>query len=509
MSPTARLPGVLPWACLLLLCTTTAGTAANDERRPPNVLFILADDLGWTDLGCYGSSFYETPNVDRLSEEGVRFVNGYAACPVCSPTRASLMTGKYPARLGLTAHIGDAQPDNWKRNSPLIPPRYLGHLPLDEVTIAEQFHDAGYATFHAGKWHLGGSDRYWPEYQGFDGNVGGWLQGGPFGGKQYFSPYGNPRIVDGPPGEHLPDRLARECVRFIESHRHKPFFACLSFYSVHVPLVAKAELEAKYRQKLAQMPPIAEDAIYTTDLDGKTRVRQVHSHATYAAMIESMDDAVGRVLKALDDLKLADNTIVVFTSDNGGLSTGDRGISADQGWPTSNAPLRNGKGWMYEGGIRVPLIVRSPDCKAGAVSKTVVTSTDFYPTLLEMAGVAVASDLAIDGVSIASAIEGAPLDRGPVFWHYPHYGNQGGRPAAAVRAGDWKLIEWYGENELELFDLANDIGETTNVAQAQPAIFENLRSTLQHWRERMDAKLPTPNQNFVPNDAARVSRRAE
>ena len=271
-------------------------TAEENVRHHPNVLFILVDDLGWKDLGCYGSSFYETPNVDRLAGQSIRFVNGYASCPVCSPTRASVMTGKYPARLGLTAHIGDAQPKTWKRNTKMVPAEYHDHLPLTETTIAESFHDAGYATFHAGKWHLGNSDSHWPEYHGFDINIGGWSQGGPFGGKQYFSPYGNPRIADGPPGEHLPDRLANETVRFIESHHRKPFFAMLSFYSVHVPLVAREDLRQKYARK---RNPFAETESPIYRQDGTTRVRQVQEHAIYAAMVDAMDQAVGKVLKRL------------------------------------------------------------------------------------------------------------------------------------------------------------------------------------------------------------------
>ena len=308
-------------SCLLLVWLGHRGHSA--EQAAPNIVFFLVDDLGWTDVGCFGSKFYETPNIDRLAREGMTFVNGYASCPVCSPTRASLMTGKYPARLGLTAHIGDAQPHQWGRKTPLIPAPYLDHLPLEETTIAEALRSAGYATFLAGKWHLGLQDQHWPEYQGFDVNIGGWVQGGPFGGKQYFSPYGNPRLPDGPPGEHLPDRLANETARFIESHRHKPFFAMLSFYSVHVPLVAREDLRQKYERK---PNPFGETDVPIWGFDGQTRIRQVHEHPVYAAMVEAMDQAVGKVLDTLERLNLNERTIVIFTSDNGGLSTGDVGI---------------------------------------------------------------------------------------------------------------------------------------------------------------------------------------
>ncbi len=483
-----KLPALV-WS-IMVICTTCVAAAP----PPPNVLFILVDDLGWSDVGCYGSTFYETPHVDRLAREGVRFLNGYASCPVCSPTRASIMSGKYPARLGLTAHIGDAQPNGYRGNTPLVPAAYVDRLELSEATLAEAFHDAGYATFIAGKWHLGSSDRFWPEYQGFDINVGGWLQGGPFGGKQYFSPYGNPRLVDGPPGEHLPDRLATETVRFIESHRHKPFFAYLSFYSVHVPLVARKDLLDKYERKQAELAISDDDTYYR---DGETKVRAVQDLPVYAAMVDAMDQAVGKVLDALDRLELADNTIVVFTSDNGGLSTGDRGISEEQGWPTSNLPLRAGKGWLYEGGIRVPLLIKSPCCLAGSTSKTVVTSTDFYPTLLALTGLPSRPGQHVDGANVASALRGRPLDRGPVFWHYPHYGNQGGRPGAVVRAGDWKLIQWYGDDQpLELYDLTNDLGEQENLAERQIAIRNDLLRSLNAWRDNVSAKYPTRNERF-------------
>lgn len=476
---------------VLIGCSLAGNASADDPKsKRPNVVFLLADDLGWRDLGCYGSDFYETPHLDRLADQGVRFTNAYASCPVCSPSRAAVMTGKNPARIGLTAHIGDAGPDRWRRDTPLLPASYLDRLPHSETTLAESFHDAGYATMHAGKWHLG-HEPFWPEYQGFDVNVGGWSQGGPFGGKYFFSPYGNPRLPDGPEGEHLPDRLATETARFIEAHRYEPFFVHLAWYSVHVPLVARADLEEKYVAKLDDRDgPVGamRDA-----RDTKERVQQ--DHVVYAAMIEAMDQAVGKVLKALDDAGVADNTIIVFTSDNGGLATGDVGISADQGWPTTNIPLRAGKGWMYDGGIRVPLIVKAPGkSEAGRISDRVVTGTDYYATLLELADLP-AAEQAVDSESFASALIKDETPRRPVFWHYPHYGNQGGRPGGAVRDGDWKLIEWYGEDEsqavCELYNVAQDVGEANNVADIDTERRDRLLAMLRDWRASIDAKMPS------------------
>lgn len=487
-----------------LICMLLSLGALNCDAKqatPPNVLFILVDDLGWTDLGCYGSDFYETPNIDGLASSGMKFTSGYASCPVCSPTRASIMTGKYPARLGLTAHIGDPQPKHWNRDTPMLPASYVDRLPLSEVTLAEALHDAGYATFFAGKWHLGSQDKFWPEYQGFDINIGGWLQGGPFGGKQYFPPYGNPRLPDGPPGEHLPDRLATETVRFIESHRHKPFLAYLSFYSVHVPLNAREDLRQKYERK---RNPFGETDKPIWKFDNGTRVRMVHEHAVYAAMVDAMDQAVGKVLNKLDELKLTDNTIVVFTSDNGGLSTGDRGISADQGWPTSNAPLRAGKGWLYEGGIRVPLIVRAPGVThANRESNEVVTSTDFMPTILDLAGLPSLPEQHADGISIRPALQGNKLARDAVYWHYPHYGNQGGRPGGVIRQGAWKLIEWFGESNVELYNLRDDVGEQSNLADYNSPLVAELRAKLDNWRESVGAVLPKPNTKYVADATAK------
>ena len=467
------------------------GAAAQAAKGKCNFLFILADDLGWKDLGCQGSSFYDTPNLDRLAAGGTRFTSAYAACPVCSPTRASILTGRYPARLGLTDYIGGG------RNAKLITPKFLDHLPLEEVTIAEALKQAGYATFFAGKWHLG-KEGYWPENQGFDVNMGGNDRGGPYGGNKYFSPYGNPTLPDGPPGEHLPARLAVETAKFIEAHKDEPFLAYLAFYSVHTPLMARADLRKKYEQRRAERN--LDDQFGD---EGQRKVRLNQSHAVYGGMVDAMDQAVGHVLDALDRLKLADNTVVIFMSDNGGLST-------SEGSPTSNMPLRAGKGWLYEGGIREPMIVRWPGrTKPGSTCDEPVISTDFYPTMLQMAGLAAMPRQHCDGVSITPLLTppGGKIAPRALFWHYPHYGNQGGSPGGAVRLGDWKLIEFYQDSHVELYNLAEDIGEKTNLAAKMPEKADELRKMLDDWRKSVKAAMPTPNPNYGSEDNSKPRKK--
>lgn len=482
MSPTRYVATVLAMA----IAHTFAAFAAPPDR--PNVVFFLVDDLGWRDLGAWGSTFYETPNADRLAREGMRFTSGYAACPVCSPTRASIMSGRYPARLKTTDYFGAAQPDKWKRNTRLLPAAYLEQLPLEETTLAEAFKEGGYATFFAGKWHLG-PEGFWPENQGFDINRGGWSKGGPYGPGKYFVPYGNPRLEDGPEGEHLPDRLATETVKFIEANRDKPFFAYLSFYSVHTPLQSRPDLQAKYEKKAEAVKHDGPDWLP----EGSREARQVQDHAVYAGMVEAMDAAVGKVLGALDRLGLAEKTVVCFMSDNGGLST-------SEGSPTSNVPLRAGKGWLYEGGIREPWMVRWPGVTApGSTCDHPVISTDFYPTLLEIAGLPPKPSQHLDGASIVPLLRqsGTP-DRDAIFWHYPHYGNQGGAPGGAVRSGDWKLIEWYEDGKIELFNTREDIGEKTNLADREPERAKALLEKLRSWRKQVEAAMPTPNPAHEP-----------
>lgn len=440
------------------------GMAAAEDKQRPNVLFLIADDLN-NMLGCYGDPLAKTPNLDRLAARGLRFTNGYAACPVCSPTRASILTGKYPPRVGITDFIGG------KRAGRLRPAPNRDHLALEEVTLAEAFRGAGYATFFAGKWHLG-AGAFGPEAQGFGPGL--------VGGKQFYYPAGSapdPKSADDP---KTTDTIAESAVRFIRANRGRPFFAYLPFLAVHIPVGARADLVEKYRRKQASAPAEA------WGTEGESRVRLVQNHPVYAAMLEQLDGAVGRVLAALDDAGVADRTIVVFTSDNGGLSTAE-------GHPTSNRPLRGGKGWLYEGGIRTPWILRAPGVvKPGTVCDTPVLSTDFYPTLLELARVPSDPRHPIDGVSLAPLLAGRRLERGPFFWHYPHYSNQGGPPSGAVRDGDWKLIERYEDGRLELYNLRDDPSEQHDLAPREHARAEALRARLAAWRTSVGALMPTP-----------------
>ena len=460
----------------------------------------MADDLGYMDVGFNNpESFYDTPRLDAMAGESVRFTAGYAACPVCSPTRSSILTGQYPARTRNTDYFGGPNqffgsiPENYDPEKdgkfkhhgkrPVRPAPYLGELAASHTTLAEAFKKAGYATMHAGKWHLGQKGSY-PEDHGFDVNIAGNHAGGPYGGKKYFSPYGNANLTDGPDGEHLPDRLASEVGKFIGQNKDGKFFVYLPFYSVHTPLIGRDDLIEKYqakRKKLGLEPEFEPEA--------PRKNRTVQEHAVYAAMVEAMDAAIGKVLDALDEHGVADDTIVIFFSDNGGLST-------SEGSPTSNLPYRAGKGWMYEGGIREPLIVRWPKgAKGGTTSDVPVTSTDFYPTLMEACGLPLQPDQHKDGKSLLAILKDptAEFERGPIFWHYPHWGNQGGIPSAAVRDGDWKLIEHYWKKGLELYNLANDPSEETNLADQNPDKVKALQKLLDAFREDTSALRPSKN----------------
>lgn len=480
---------ILPWLSLLIL-----------PAAATNVVFIMADDLGYMDVGFNNpDSFYETPSLDAMAKESVRFTAGYAACPVCSPTRSSILTGQYPARTRNTDYFGapnefldqipaDYDPQKHGRfgnhaKRPALPAPYLGRLAAEHTTLAEALKEAGYATMHAGKWHLGPKGSF-PEDHGFDVNIGGNSRGGPYGGKKYFSPYGNPSMTDGPDGEHLPDRLATEVDQFIGKNKDGKFFVYLPFYSVHTPLIGRDDLIEKYRAEKKKQGLTA-----AFENEPPRQNRTVQEHAIYAAMVEAMDEAIGKVLKSLDDHGVADDTIVVFFSDNGGLST-------SEGSPTSNLPYRAGKGWMYEGGIREPLIVRWPKgAKGGTTCDVPVISTDFYPTFLEACGLELKPEQHKDGMSLLPLLKdpSADFERGPIFWHYPHWGNQGGIPSAAVRDGDWKLIEYYWGKQPELFDLSKDPGERENLAASHPEMLAELKAKLDGFRKDTDALLPAPN----------------
>ena len=462
----------------------------------PNFVFILIDDMGWKDLSCYGSSFYETPNLDRLASQGMRFTDAYAACPVCSPTRASILTGKYPASVGVTNYI-DASRRNHPSRGLLIDAPYIDHLPLAEKSLASSLKEGGYSTWHVGKWHLGGRD-YHPDRQGFDVNVGGCSWGAPQQG--YFSPWGIETLEDGPEGEYLTDRLTDEAIRLIRSNDGKPFFLNLWYHSVHIPIQAKEQHIRRYDEKarnlgLDRVTAFEEGELFPCEHKKELRVirRLIQSDPVYAAMIHCLDENVGRLLEALEESGVADDTVVIFTSDNGGLATAE-------GSPTSNSPLAEGKGWMYEGGTREPLIVRWPGVsKPGSLCSVPVTSPDFYPTMLEMAGLDPVPVQHTDGVSILPLLKGVPdLEREAIYWHYPHYGNQGGTPGASIRMGDHKFISFFEDRHVELYNLREDMGEERNLAEEMPALAQDLEKRLSDWQDRVEAKVPQPNPEYKP-----------
>lgn len=452
----------------------------------PNFVVILVDDLGYMDIGANNPDcFYETPSIDGLAASGMRFTDGYAANPVCSPTRYSLMTGKYPSRVDATDWFSG------KRTGTFNHAAFRSEMPLEEITLAQMLKAKGYATFFAGKWHLGEGDEYYPHNRGFDINIGGYFRGGPYTGKRYFAPFKNPQIkVESPPGDHLPDRLARETAQFIEANKDEPFLAYLSFYSVHTPLMGRPDLVEKYEQRAQAIEGkefAGEEQVFG---DKPRRVRILQKHAVYAAMVEAMDQAVGKVLQQLEDSGVADNTVVVFTSDNGGLSTAE-------GSPTSNLPLRGGKGWVYEGGIREPWIVRYPGVtKPGAVSHEPICSIDLYPTVASAVGVQLERE--VDGVDLTPALKDEQLEREALYWHYPHYSNQGGFPGGAVRMGDYKLVERYEDGRVHLYNLAEDLGEANDLAAEHPKRVKQMRQQLHDWYRTVDAKFLREKEGQTP-----------
>ncbi len=468
----------------------------------PNILMMLIDDLGARDLGCFGSTFYETPNLDRLAKQGMLFNNAYATCPVCSPTRASLMSGKYPARVGITQFIGGHCEARLKD----VP--YLHYLPLEETSIASALKQSGYQTWHVGKWHLGDHD-FWPDCHGFDVNIGGGHHGHPY--KGYFSPWQLDNLEEGPDGQYLTDCLTQKAIDLIRNRSDEPFFLHLSHYAVHTPIQAPEALVQKYRDKARRMGLDQVEAIVPgkpaprcpTD-EWRVMRRIVQSDPAYAAMMENLDTNIGRVLDALEEEGLADDTLVCFTSDNGGLAT-------SEGSPTCNSPLAEGKGWNYEGGIRVCQMVRWPGVvRAGSCCDGVVQTCDFYPTFLEAAGLPVMPEQHVDGESMMPLLkEQGTLERDAIFWHYPHYSNQGGWPAASMRSGKWKLTENFEDGSLELYDLENDITEMNNLVDAMPDRTASMLARLQAWQKEVSAAIPEVNpewgerlkRRMVPNNA--------
>ena len=439
------------------LAATGARAPTQHPSRPPNFLFILVDDLGWADLPCYGNPFTETPVIDQLAADGMRFTDAYAACPVCSPTRASIMSGKYPAHVNITDFI----PGHYRPYARQIVPEFNLQLPLEEVTISEALKTAGYTTASMGKWHLGGRD-FFPDKHGFDVSIPGARN------------RGDKRVR----------ALTDHALSFMEANRDNPFFCFLSHHTVHIPLEARQTLVRRYERKARRM--------------------DAPCHPTYAAMIETLDESTGELLGKLDELGLADDTVVVFYSDNGGLR--QRFDGAGQ-VVTSNAPLRSEKGTLYEGGVRVPLIVRWPGrVKPGGTCSEPVTSPDFYPTLLDIAGASPPAEQKLDGESLVPLLRGRRgLDRDAIYWHYPHYHHS--TPAGSIRQGRHKLIESYEDNALELYDLSEDIGEQRNLAARRPRKAEELRAKLDTWRKSVGANMPTENPDYDPARAHEWGKR--
>ena len=450
------------------------------NQPPPNVLFILVDDLGYKDLGVYGSVFYDTPHLDSLAGISTRFTNAYSASPVCSPTRAALMAGKDPVRVNITDWIPGMSVDR-ADNPTLIPPEDIHNMPLSETTMAEAFKGKGYKTFYAGKWHLGETAEYWPEQQGFDINKGGHDKGSPPGG--YYSPYNNPRLENGPEGEYLTDRLTDESIQFIENNQNDPFFLYLAFYTVHTPIQGCEEYDQHYQEKSRQLPNQGEAQSIT---DGRIITQVSQSNAKYAAMVRSMDENVGRLMDKLNQLGLAQNTIIVFTSDNGGLTS-----RAGNYGPTSVYPLRAGKGWLYEGGVRIPLLIKAAEQTTGQVIDQPAISMDLYPTLLAMAGFPFLPQQHQDGKSLLPYLQNPQQqEERTLVWHYPHYHGSAWRPGSSIRQGDWKLIEFYEEDTVELYNLAKDEGEVLNVASRYSEKAEELRGIMHEYIETRGGQYP-------------------
>lgn len=467
------------------------GKETEVKRKPKNFVFFLVDDLGWADVGCFGSKFHETPNIDALAQSGMRFTNAYAACPVCSPTRASILTGRHPVRVGITDWI-PGMSANRVADAKFAQVEDRDSLALEEVTIAEVLKKQGYATFFAGKWHLG--DRgHWPTDQGFDINIGGNKKGSPPGG--YYAPWKNPTLKSNNAGEYLTERLTQESIRFLEktsaandsakSKSEKPFLLFLSYYNVHSPITPfkkridhfKAKREATFKSAPA----------FVDERNGYSRTTQ--DNAAYASMVSAVDESVGAILERLEQLKLSDDTAVIFFSDNGGLCTLPR-----KNGPTSNLPLRSGKGWLYEGGIREPMIVRVPGVTSPeSVCSQPVISMDFFPTMMELAGLQLDPTLHVDGQSLLPVLsENRKLKSRDLYWHYPHYHGSAWKPGAAILSGDWKLIEFYEEDKAELYNLRNDPSESTDLAARFPDQQQQLRKKLRSWQKSMHAKMPIP-----------------
>ncbi len=462
-------------------------------KNKPNIVLIYVDDMGYKDLACTGSSFYETPNIDNLRKKGMNFTNAYAACPVCSPSRASLLTGKYPARIGVTNYIRRASDNFHPSKGKLIDAPYVDHLPKSEKTIAHYLSENGYSTWHIGKWHLGESEFY-PDKSGFDINLGGCHLG--YLPQGYFSPYDIETLKDGLNGEYLTDRLTDEAISLIKNCEGKPFFLNLWHYAVHVPTDAKQKHIKYFKEKAKKMGLDKIQAIeigdnFPTEHKKHLKIerRVVQSNPEYAALIYSLDENVGRLVKALEDTNKIEDTIIIFTSDNGGLSTAE-------GSPTCNAPAREGKGWVYDGGIRVPLIMcYNGVIKQNSTCKTAITTPDLFATILNMANVGY-NDENIDGINIMPCLQGKDIENRPIFWHYPHYGNQGGTPAASVLYKEYKLLHFFEDDTYELYNTNEDIAQAKNLIETKSDVATELKNMLKYWQDELGVLYPSTNLNY-------------
>jgi arylsulfatase A len=517
----------------LIAALIISGIITNDlaaaEARQPNVVFFLVDDLGWSDISCYGSKFYETPAIDQLAKEGMLFDNAYSTCHVCSPSRASILTGKYPARTNLTEWLGGRPEREYEK---LHHGEKLTALPDDEQTLAETLHKHGYATANYGKAHLNQD----PKTYGFDEAITGWV-------RSYYHPFSSTytETLLAKEGDYYTDKLTDAAIDFIERNKDKPFFVHLEHFSVHDPIQGRKDLVQKYQKKLATLPrqegpdyilepnpdgpAISGDKLKALEENDSSEshqnervwwVKQKQDNVEFAGMVEATDESLGRIREKLKELGLEDNTIVIFTADNGGMSASNqyRGINhsreaLNSRYASSNLPLRGAKGWNYEGGIRVPLIVHWPGkTQPDSTSNAVVTGTDYYPTLLEMLDLPALPDQHKDGRSFVAALNAEDYDRGPIYWHFPHYSNHGFQsPNGAIRSGRHKLIEYYENGTVQLFDLKNDIGEQNDLAKSQPDVAKKLKKMLHDWRAEVDAKMPYPKTaTSKPAPGARVAR---
>ena len=477
----------------LAVALLAVSVSIEGEPNQTNFVFFLVDDLGWPDIGAFGSKFHETPNIDALAASGMKFNYGYAACPVCSPTRASIMTGRHPVRVNITDWLPG------KNGARVWNARFLhvddgAHLELGEVTIAEALKGHGYQTFFAGKWHLGG-EGHLPTDQGFDINIGGHHRGSPPGG--YYAPWTNPYLKSKKKDEYLTERLTEESIAFLNSRKkEQPFLLYLSYYNVHTPIQPYKKRVEHYKTKAEELYK-GKDAPAPRNerFSGTSRMRQ--DNAAYASMVAAVDDSVGAILKSLEDLRLAENTVVIFFSDNGGLCT------LRSAGPTSNLPLRAGKGWLYEGGVREPMIIRAPGVtRPGSVTDEPAVSMDFFPTMLELAGLPSMPDRHVDGKSLVPVLKGDSIPQRDLYWHYPHYHGSNWRPGASIRSGDWKLIEFYESDEVELFNLKGDLGEHKDLSKTNPEKTQELRAKLRTWQKSMNATMPQPNPKYDPNATA-------